>query len=219
MGSVRVGRYELSEDLASSAFDDYVSASGNDARGFPAYDGLVTSDDPARLVDGDLLAPVLLGCPISPVAFASLKSREEELGEALAKIPPDLDLVESDSSQLELLAPLFAPLGRGDGLRGVQGTMLSMVLHRKRPRFVPLYDTFIWRCYSGGEGAPIEQDPARSWSRYIVLLAAAMRSDLRDAADFWHSLETPAGLPPVTPLRALDVVAGSVGRGRSGPSD
>ena len=127
--------------------------------------------------------------------------------------------MECRPDELTLLSPLFEPLGRGDGLPGVQGTMLSMILHRKRPRFVPLYDTFIWRCYSGGEGAPIEQDPARSWARYIVLLAAAMRSDLRDASDFWHSLKAPADQPPITALRALDIVAGSVGRGRAGPSD
>lgn len=95
---------------------------------------------------------------------------------------------------------------------GAQGTVLAKVLHRKRPRFIPLYDDQVRSVYQDGPNPPVPPQPGRSWSEFIVLFAAAVQQDLRDEAQFWAEVTALAPGPKITPVRALDIVAWWAGR-------
>ena len=88
--------------------------------------------------------------------------------------------------------------------RGVRGTILSKVLHRKRPDLVPLYDSRIFEAYTA-PGA-IERSPHRSWGESMTLLLRQMRADLvAERAAFDSSARGGAGAP-LSRLRILDVL-------------
>jgi hypothetical protein len=95
------------------------------------------------------------------------------------------------------------------------------VLHRKRPRFVPLYDEQVRTVYQHGPDAPVPPPPKgtrRAWRDFVVLYAAAVQVDLRREADLWAQIAALAPGPPITPLRALDIVAWWAGQpGRTRP--
>ena len=61
--------------------------------------------------------------------------------------------------------------------QGRARTILSKVLHRKRPDLVPLYDSRIFESYTA-PGA-IERSAHRSWRDSMTLLLAQMRADLQ----------------------------------------
>jgi Family of unknown function (DUF6308) len=91
--------------------------------------------------------------------------------------------------------------------------IFSKVLHRKRPRVIPILDTNVLFCYQQHptrEAARIPFDATRTWANFVVLLAGAMRDDLTPALDQWDRL-TALALPPLTRLRTLDIVAWRVG--------
>lgn len=100
------------------------------------------------------------------------------------------------------------------GVWGAQGTVLAKVLHRKRPRFVPLYDEQVRAVYQDGPAATISHAPrgSRSWAEFIVLFGTAVQADLRCEQPFWQQIADLAPGPKITPLRALDIVAWWAGR-------
>lgn len=181
---------------------DYLDARNGYA--YPAYDTLVTNGS-SRLVDGDLLAPVLIGAHIDIGRFALLRDMMPAL-EAVAELP-DVAMQDADEDHLMCLAGLFGILDepRYAG-RGVRGTVVSKVLHRKRPDLVPIYDSRIFEAYT----APgvIERTTDRSWQAFMALLCTQMRDDLVAAADAFVALERLAANEntPVTQLRILDIL-------------
>jgi hypothetical protein len=90
-------------------------------------------------------------------------------------------------------------------------SVLAKVLHRKRPRFIPLYDERVRSVYQDREAAPVPAVRGRSWEAFMPLFAAAVRDDLRRELAFYSELAGLAQDPPITPLRALDIVAWWVG--------
>jgi hypothetical protein len=179
---------------------------------YPAYDEMVTGSGPDHLNDGDLLAPTLLNAAPSIAAFYSLQSVRSRLEQGLRAVPPDLTLEAAalDGSMEERLTGLFGVLD-SDGLRGVRLTKLSKVLHRKRPRFIPLYDTFVRACYVGPEpGFPMQLDATRTWSAFTCELGYSIARDITNQSAVWQRLVALA--PEVSTLRVLDVVAWRLGR-------
>lgn len=101
------------------------------------------------------------------------------------------------------------------GVWGAKGTVLAKVLHRKRPRFVPLYDEQVRTVYQSGPDAPVKPPPRRTrraWRDFVVLYAAAVQDDLRREASLWSEIARLATEPPITTLRALDIVAWKAGQ-------
>jgi hypothetical protein len=171
---------------------------------YPAYDRLVTNGS-AVLVDGDLLAPSLIGAEIDRSRFLLLR----ELVPRLAGVAdlPDVALQDADDAVLAQVAELFAVLDDAPYAgKGVRGTILSKVLHRKRPDLVPLYDSRIFESYT----APgvIERSLHRSWRESFTLLLQHMRTDLLAEADAFTQLEQVAAAAgaPLTRLRILDIL-------------
>lgn len=138
--------------------------------------------------------------------YEALQAKRAELDDHLTRIPLDLDLTDADADDLAVLGEMFAVLD-GRGVWGAQGTVLAKVLHRKRPRFVPLYDEQVRSVYQDGHDAPVMRRPGRTWRDFVVLYAAAVQKDLRREADLWAEITALATDPPITPLRALDIVA------------
>ena len=171
---------------------------------YPAYDRLITNGT-AELVDGDLLAPALIGVHIDAGRFSLLREMLPAL-EAVADLP-HVPLHEADEDHVLCVAGLFGILDepRYAG-RGVRGTVVSKVLHRKRPDLVPLYDSRIFEAYTAPGALPRSTD--RAWADFIADLCRQMRDDLQAESEAFDALEQLAAEEgsPVTRLRILDIL-------------
>ena len=171
---------------------------------YPAYDRLVTNGS-AVLVDGDLLAPNLIGAEVDRGRFLLLRELLPRIA-GVADLPP-VALQDADDATLEQVAALFAVLDEAPYAgRGVRGTIVSKVLHRKRPDLVPLYDSRIFESYTA-PGA-IERSAHRSWRDSMTLLLRQMRADLQAEADGFDALVEVAAAAgaELTRLRILDIL-------------
>lgn len=171
---------------------------------YPAYDQLVTNGS-ARLVDGDLLAPNLIGAEVDRGRFLLLRELMPRIA-GVVDLPP-VALQDADDDVVEQVAALFAVLDEAPYAgRGVRGTIVSKVLHRKRPDLVPLYDSRIFESYTA-PGA-IERSAHRSWRESMTLLLLQMRADLRqETAGFDALVEVAAAAgADLTRLRILDIL-------------
>lgn len=170
----------------------------------PDYDQLVTNSS-AVLVDGDLLAPNLIGTEVDRARFLLLRELMPHLS-GVADLPA-VSLQDASDDQIDQVAELFAVLDQAPYAgKGVRGTILSKVLHRKRPDLVPLYDSRIFECYTA-PGA-IKRSTHRSWRESMTLLLAQMRADLNSEQKGFEELvdvASGAGVP-LTRLRILDVL-------------
>jgi hypothetical protein len=202
MDPVRLCAGTLEVEHPDQVLLDYLDARNGYA--YPAYDTLVTNGS-AELVDGDLLAPALMGVDLDRARFRLLREMLPAL-EGVADLPP-VALQDADDDHVLCVAGIFGMLDepRYAG-RGVRGTIVSKVLHRKRPDLVPLYDSRIFEAYTAPGAIPRSTD--RSWQQFMAMLCMQMRADLRAEAAAFVELErlaADAGAP-VTRLRILDVL-------------
>ncbi|GAC1443970.1 MAG: hypothetical protein NVSMB55_19090 [Mycobacteriales bacterium] len=171
---------------------------------YPSYDRLVTNSS-AALVDADLLAPALIGAEVDRGRFSLLREMLPALG-GIASLPA-VSLEAADDAAVEQVADLFAVLDASPYAgRGVRGTIISKVLHRKRPDLVPLYDSRIFESYTA-PGA-IERSAHRNWREFMSLLCLQMRADLQSETDAFDELVGIAGDEGalLTRLRILDIL-------------
>lgn len=178
---------------------------------YPSYDGYDVARGVGPLTDADLLAPVLLNVQMKIATYKALQAARPALQGTLDRIPPELDLAEATDEDLALIGELFSALD-GPGISGARGTVLSKVLHRKRPAFLPLYDEQVRSVYQDGPAAPVPRAVGRTWAEFMPLFARAVQEDLRREQDFWVKIAELAPGPRITPLRALDIVAWRAGR-------
>jgi hypothetical protein len=181
---------------------DYVDVRNGFA--FPSYDRLVTNGS-AALVDGDLLAPNLIGAEVDRGRFALLREMLPALS-GVAELPA-VPIEDADDAAIGAVADLFAVLDQAPYAgKGVRGTILSKVLHRKRPDLVPLYDSRIFESYTAPGAIP--RAAHRSWREFMQLLCTQMRDDLRAESDAFDELVGVAGDAGalLTRLRILDIL-------------
>lgn len=202
MRPVRLCAGTLEVEHPDQVLLDYVDIRNGYA--YPAYDRLVTNAA-ATLVDGDLLAPALIGAEVDRGRFALLR----EMLPALAGVAvlPAVPLEQADDTVVEEVADLFAVLDAAPYAgKGVRGTIISKVLHRKRPDLVPLYDSRIFESYTAPGG--IERSTQRSWREFMALLCTQMRDDLQRESEAFDELVGVAGDAGVllTRLRILDIL-------------
>jgi hypothetical protein len=203
-------------DLPRRAAFDYAQRYLTSGKGFayPSYDGYDRERAMEPLRDTDLLAPVLLNVRhLSVTTFEELLPLIPRLREALDGLPVDLSLVDAGTEHDVLIARLFSVLD-DPGVWGAQGTVLAKILHRKRPALIPLYDANVWSVYVP---SPVPRDPRRSWEKFFGLFLPAVRDDLRRELPFWEEIAALAPTVPITPLRALDIVAWWEGNARKPP--
>lgn len=182
----------------------YVEPDG--AYAFPAYDELVTNGSP-YLVDGDLLAPSLLGAHVDYPRFVLLKRMLPSICEAMTSLPKTA-LEDTDDAGIAAVARCFAVLDEPIYARaGARGTIVSKVLHRKRPDLIPLYDSRIWTSYmlSGAIGHGSRSKP---WVEVMQSLCHSMREDLRHNHAEFLTIQAAAAEhgARLTLLRILDIL-------------
>ena len=215
MSELTIGNRRVTTEQAIQWVSDYTSEpkDPNKPYGYPWYDTYDTGGSPL-LVDGDLLAPVLLNVRPSIAAYKSLKGMTEHLNSVLREIPVEASLLDTDD--LSAIGRLYEPLNIDDDSHGVRGTTLAKVLHRKRPNLIPLFDAEIRKCYSSthdGHAARIPRERNRTWSAYMTLLAEAIRDDLRINQPEWAEVMNANQInPPITLLRCFDIVAWKCGK-------
>ena len=194
------GALEIADPEALLA--DYLNPSYGYA--WPAYDTLVTNGG-AQLVTGDLLAPALLEAHVDPARFGVLVAMLPDLA-AVGDLPKT-GMADASDADIAQVAALFGVLdSERFRRRGVRGTIVSKVLHRKRPDLVPLYDSRIDAGYRTSGKLPT--DPHGSWVEFMGVLCTLMRDDLqRESANFdaLLSLAKERGAE-LTPLRVLDIL-------------
>jgi hypothetical protein len=202
MKAIRLCAGTLDVEHPDQVLRDYVDPRNGYA--FPSYDRLVTNGA-ASLVDGDLLAPALIGAEVDRGRFALLREMLPALG-GIASLPA-VPLESADDAVVGQVADLFAVLDEAPYAgKGVRGTIISKVLHRKRPDLVPLYDSRIFESYTA-PGA-IERSTHRSWREFMALLCTQMRDDLQAETDAFDELVGIAGDEGalLTRLRILDIL-------------
>lgn len=189
----------LIED-AEALVGDYLNPSYGYA--WPAYDTLVTNGS-ASLVTGDLLAPTLLEVHMDAARFGALYDMRTILAD-VANLPA-CGLAEASDDDVRAVAALFR--GLDEHRKHVRGTIVSKVLHRKRPDLVPLYDSHIDHGYRASGRLPYERQG--TWVEYMCDLYRLMRDDLQREADAFAALRTFASSErgaDLTTLRILDIL-------------
>ncbi len=184
---------------------------------YPAYDGYPGAPD-LEVGLQDLLAPALLNAPIRKLrTYYELEEALPELNERLRGVPGDVSLLSATAADINMAARVFGIFDVRPDIYGVKLTTLAKILHRKRPRLLPLWDEHIERCYHTDPGAPVPYEKGRTWEGLGVAWLKAVKADLTvtpEVEQTWTELAalTPLGGPAITPLRALDIVGWRLGR-------
>ena len=175
----------------------------NGPRAFRVYD---RQGDPHTFEPLDALAPGLLDAAVNgsivielfadtDTPYRDLRLAIQSLLDETADHEPDfgeLDLDDHDGAW-QLVREV---LRRSDLTRGLAAAMVTKMLHRKRPRFVPIFDSKVAKFYDTTARTP--------WELWPLLQA-----DLNNARGVLDRLVdgcvTVDGRP-LSPLRALDII-------------
>jgi hypothetical protein len=159
------------------------------------YFDLVPSEFSDEVTSVDVLAAAALHPGLSRTDLAFFVDRADDLSGWLRGVPVDAELQSADS---ELLAHLGALVDFDD----VSITLLSKVLHRKRPSLIPLLDRHIVDWYRPVTG---ERSATLAWAPII----RAMQHDLNADANGSLSAIADALRPelPTSPsaIRLIDI--------------
>lgn len=212
--SVRVGQVEVPLDTATGWVREYTDVQRNKSSAapyaYPAYDCFDGgTEDPDRLTDADLLAPVLLNVEVKVRSYYGLQRVRSRLEEALSQAELAQPLSEIDEHRIEdLIGPLYAVLDDPDNKPwNVRGTTLSKILHRKRPNSLVLHDRWVRACYVGDSG-PVPRARDRSWADYMVAITRAIRTDIQAQTAAFDALDQATTAPGrLTHVRLLDILA------------
>ncbi len=165
--------------------------------------------DPDDVAPQDITACAALHARFSQPALDSFIRQRGRLRQLLTEIPADVDLADADDALLRHLEAIVSGLAEGSGEYGpalpdTGRALVSKVLHRKRPRLIPMFDKAIADRYSRrlpdrrairgpAFASLVRNDLADPWNREVL---AAIRSSLsRGLAD--------QSVP--TNLRVLDI--------------
>jgi len=210
---VRVGKVDISLHTALAWVRDYTDDHANKTRSapyaYPAYDRYEQdNNDPTRLSDADLLAPLLLNVRLSIRAFYGLQDIRPILESGLANedLQRPLASVENRDQITAMIRPLYGVLDPRTRPWGVDGTTLSKVLHRKAPHSLVLHDRWVRACYVGYDG-PVPPAKNRSWVDYMTEITAAIGKDIRDQPAAFAQLDAATGAGQLSYVRLLDILA------------
>ncbi|RNL51870.1 hypothetical protein D7003_14815 [Arthrobacter oryzae] len=202
---ITVGGFTVPVDKARRMVWEYVSEYGNWS--YPAYDGYLRDAPTTDVRQQDLLAAALLNAGQQPIpTYYGLLKLLPEINRRLADPRLKGTLKEAEDDTLEAIAELYGILDEHPQHQ-VQLTKLSKVLHRKRPELLPLYDENIRRCYfEFGDHVRVEPVKRRKDKDRMLVWLPEVRKDLRIGVQEWNALAALAVEPPISPLRALDIL-------------
>jgi len=161
---------------------------------FRYFDAIDT--DPAVVTSQDVVCAGALHPGLSRDDLTYFWDRRDELNEWLDRVPPDLRLEGADDETIALLSELPS-LFQGSSL-----SLVSKVLHRKRPWLVPMIDPEVIDWYRPLTGQRRALD---AWSPLLRRLADDLRTNRDRLAELRLVLRVLHGLS-VTDLRTVDIV-------------
>lgn len=175
--------------------------------GYPAYERYEAARATGPLTDADLLVPPLLNVQHFDLGvYESLQAVQTQLQSSLAQIRPAASVFDATDDEREHVRRMFALLDRR-GIPGARGTILSKVLHRKRPHLIPLWDRNVANVYQYGPTPRIPPVDGRSWGDFYVLFTDTVRDDVEAERAFFEEVAALAVDPPISLLRAVDIIA------------
>lgn len=155
--------------------------------------------DPDRLDSIDVVSAAALHPGVSRDDLTFFHDRRQDIEFWLHGIPLERQLGDAEGSdELGELADFDPP----------SFTLLTKVLHRKRPRFVPMVDRHVLDRYRPTTG---ERRALPAWPGLVDALRADLRLNLVQLASISNALESELG-QPVSPLRICDIVIWMDGR-------
>jgi hypothetical protein len=213
MTILRVGGAKVDFDEAKAWARTYLTERPRTSA-YPAYDGYPGSSGDL-LGPQDLLAASLLNVSNNPIpVYYGLETLMAPLNERLQDPAISGDLATADDETLTAIVRLFGVL-ETTPTKYVRLTTLSKVLHRKRPKLIPLFDDNIGYCSSESAGAPVPFEDGRSRAGYRAAWLRALQEDLANQLHHWEDIADMAPGPKITPLRALDIIGWELGNRRS----
>ncbi len=201
MGGIRVPRDEAFDPARRYLTD-------GSGWGYPAYERYEAPRALGPLTDADLLTQPLLNVKHFGLrVYESLQAVRPQLQESLDTIRPEASVLDATDDERESVRRMFALIDRR-GIPGSRGTVLSKVLHRKRPRLIPLWDGNVEKVYLLGATPRIPpMGRRRSWGDFFLVFSDVVRADIEADRGFFEDVVALAVDPPISLLRAVDVVA------------
>ncbi|SDO02968.1 hypothetical protein SAMN05660199_01165 [Klenkia soli] len=200
MGGIRVPRDEAFDHAQRYLTD-------GSGWGYPAYERYESERALGPLTDADLLAPPLLNVQHFKLSvYESLQAVRLQLQECLHTIRPDASVFNATDDERDSVRRMFTLLDRR-GIPGSRGTILSKVLHRKRPHLIPLWDGNVEKVFQFGATPRIAPVDGRSWGDFYLVFSDAIRADIEADRGFFDEVVGLAVDPPISLLRAVDIVA------------
>ncbi len=159
---------------------------------FAYYDTIET--DPDRIDPVDVVAAAALHPGIGRDDLAWFSTHRAALDAWLASVQSDAALPSQDDSTLHGLRKLAE-------MEGISLTLLTKVLHRKRPDLVPLLDRHVVDRYRPLTG---ERQPAKAWSALIDRLVEDLDLNSETLSAISNEVSSETGVA-LTALRVCDI--------------
>ena len=159
------------------------------------YFDLVPSELPDEVTPVDVLAAAALHPGLNRSDLAFFVDRADDLSEWLRSIPVDAKLRTADSNLLTYLDVLV-------DFDGVSITLLSKVLHRKRPSLIPLLDRHIIDWYRPVAG---ERSATLAWARIIRTMQQDLIGDTNGLLTEIAEALRPELASPPSAIRLIDI--------------
>lgn len=170
---------------------------GDDETWAYRYFDAVSDQEPDTVSAVDVLAAGALSVGLSKADLTWFWTAGEQLGALLAELPNNVQLADADSRTVEKVQSLAA---LATGSESVSLSLVSKVLHRKRPALIPMLDKATQDHYRA-------QLPTRGESAYPSLVTA-LQADLRSNEEILERLGRELGTElktTITPLRIVDI--------------
>jgi hypothetical protein len=159
------------------------------------YFDLVPSELPDEVTPVDVLAAASLHPGLSRTELAFFVDRADDLSDWLRGVPADAELLTADSDFLAHLDALV-------DFDGVSITLLSKVLHRKRPSLIPLLDRHIIDWYRPVTG---ERSATLAWARIIRAIQQDLIDDVNESLTEIADALRPELASPPSVIRLIDI--------------
>jgi hypothetical protein len=151
-----------------------------------AYFDSLSDECPDEVMPMDVLAAASVHPSLTRSDLAWFAQHRDAL-QRLLKRMPDMDLADADPTLLDSLPAIVD--------RDIELSLLSKVLHRKRPRLIPMLD----RTLTGWYRQHLSSQGATAWPELVQALGEDLRSN--DTA-----LSRLRPVAPLTDLRIADIV-------------
>jgi hypothetical protein len=188
--------------------EEYCRPFDEDEGGVAAYEGYdklrVRQDDTLSAID--ILLANNIGANLSGQDFVRIRKNRERIESRLTEIPTGLDLSETSLNDEDLWESLHE-LFKACRCKGVGSSKITKILHKKRPRLIPIVDSELVAGKYLGSNLPSASDVPE----YLVAATKHIRKDLTSE----NNSETLIALQErlwqekqihLTPLRIFDIL-------------